>query len=181
MKQILQPVEAPYAPEIAEILAAYPQRDGYILKLFRVFANSQRFLKKAVPNLLDRESPLPMRLREIVILRVTANRNCEYEWGVHIGAFAAHVKFTPEQIRATRLEGPAAPCWPEEEGLLIRVVDEICENGDLNDETLEKFQSVWNLEEQLEIIALCGTYHTVSFTANISRIDGEDFAAKFPV
>ncbi len=180
MKQILMPIETPYPPEISEILKTYPQRDGYILKLFRVFANSRRFLKKAVPNLLDRDSPLPMRLREIVILRVTANRNCEYEWGVHVGAFAEHVKFTPEQIRATRTEGPDASCWPEEEGLLLRVVDEICEKGDLSEETLKKFQSAWTLEEQLEIIALCGVYHTVSFTANISRIDGEDFASKFP-
>mgnify|MGYP000061567425 CR=1 FL=1 len=121
-----------------------------------------------------------MRQREIVILRVTANRNCEYEWGVHVGAFAEHVRFTPEQVRATRLESAEALCWPEEEGLLIRVIDEICEKGDLSEETLQQFRSAWTLEQQLEIIALCGAYHTVSFTANIARIDGEDFAVKFP-
>jgi hypothetical protein len=180
MKQVLMPIEAPFSPEIAGILKTYPQRDGYILTLFRVFANSRRFLKKGVPNLLDKESPLSMRQREIVILRVTANRNCEYEWGVHVTAFAAHVKLTPEQIRATRLEKSDAPCWSETEALLIRVVDEICETANLSDDTLEKFQTTWTLEQQLEIIALCGAYHTVSFTANIARIDGEDFAAKFP-
>lgn len=180
MKQILMPVSEPFSTEVAEILGTYPQRDGYILKLFRVFANSRRFLKKAVPNLLDRESPLPMRTREIIILRVTANRDCEYEWGVHVGAFADYVKLTEEQVRATRLDGPDAPCWPAEEGFLLHVVDEICETGNLSDETLEKFQSVWSLEQQMEIIALAGTYHTVSFTANISRVEGEDFAAKFP-
>ncbi|MCF8466319.1 MAG: carboxymuconolactone decarboxylase family protein [Sneathiella sp.] len=181
MKQVLQPIEAPFSQEIKEILKTYPQRNGYILKLFRVFANSRRFLKKGIPNLLDKESPLPMRQREIVILRVTANRNCEYEWGVHVTAFAAHVKFTPEQIRATRLVKSDAPCWPEEEELLIRVVDDICETANLSDATLAKFQSAWSLEQQLEIIALCGAYHSVSFTANIARIEGEEFAATFPV
>ncbi|MEX1036300.1 MAG: carboxymuconolactone decarboxylase family protein [Sneathiella sp.] len=124
--------------------------------------------------------PLPMRQREIVNLRITANRDCEYEWGVHVAAFAAHVEFSPEQIQAMRLEKSDASCWPEEEQLLIRVVDEICETTTLSDATLAKFQSVWTLEQQLEIIALCGTYHTISFTANIARIDGEDFAARFP-
>ncbi|MAZ03427.1 MAG: carboxymuconolactone decarboxylase [Sneathiella sp.] len=181
MNHVLKPIKEPFALEIGEILTTYPQRNGYILKLFRVFANSRRFLKKGVPNLLDRESPLSMREREIVILRVTANRNCEYEWGVHVGAFAEHVKFTPEQIRATRLESANAPCWPPGEGFLIRVVDEICERADLSGDTLEKFQSAWSLDQQLEIIALCGAYHTISFVANIARIEGEDFGAKFPV
>jgi hypothetical protein len=179
MKQVLGPVEAPYSSEISNILETYPHRDGYILTLFRVFANSRRFLKKGVPNLLDRESPLPMRMREIVILRVTANRICEYEWGVHVTAFSVHVKLTPEQIRATRQAAAEAPCWSEDEQLLIHVVDEICERANLSDETLEKFQIAWNLEEQLEIIALCGAYHTVSSVANIARIESEDFAVKF--
>ena len=181
MNHVLKPINEPFSPEIAEILKTYPQRNGYILKLFRIFANSRRFLRKGVPNLLDRESPLSMRAREIVILRVTANRNCEYEWGVHVGAFAEHVKLTPEQVRATRLANADAPCWPEEEGFLLRVVDEICENGDLSEDTLKKFQSAWTLDQQLEIIALCGAYHPVSFTANIARIEGEDFAERFPV
>lgn len=180
MKHVLKPIEEPFAPEIAAILKTYPQRNGYILKLFRIFANSIRFLRKGVPNLLDRESPLSMRVREIVILRVTANRDCEYEWGVHVGAFADHVKFSPEQVRATRLDAADAPCWPPEEALLLRVVDEICETGNLSDDTLEKFQSAWTLDQQLEIIALCGAYHTVSFTANIARLEPEDFAKRFP-
>lgn len=53
----------------------------YLLQLFRVFANSPRFLKKGALNLLDKDSPLTLRQREIVILRVCANNDCEYEWG----------------------------------------------------------------------------------------------------
>lgn len=87
MTQSLTPIEEPFSPEIAEILKSYLKRDGYILKLFRVFANSTCFLRKGTVNLLDKESPLPMRLREIVILRVTANKDCECEWGVHVTAF----------------------------------------------------------------------------------------------
>ena len=76
---ILSPLLPPYSEEVAAALALYPPQDGYLLALFRTFANSVRSLKKAVPNLLDRTSPLSLRFRDIVNLRTTAHRNCEYE------------------------------------------------------------------------------------------------------
>ncbi len=180
MRNELKPVPEPFDPAVAEILRQYPQRDGYILQLFRVFANSQRFLKKGTINLLDRNSPISMREREIVILRVCANNNCEYEWGVHVTAFSEHVGLTPVQVSATRQLDHEADCWDAAEATLILVTDELCRNATLCEETKTKFQELWNLEQQLEIIAICGNYHTISFVANTSGIPGETFGAKFP-
>lgn len=180
MTNILKPIDEPYPTDVADVLKNYPQQDGYLLKLFRTFANSRRFLKRGVPNLLDKESPLPMRLREITILRVTANNNCEYEWGVHVAVFSAHVKLTEQQVRATRIGDHTAECWNAEEALLIKVIDELCESGMIDEATYADFQSAWTVEQQLEIMALCGTYHTVSFVANSTRIGNEDFGVPFP-
>lgn len=180
MTHALRPVAEPYAPEVAKILAQYPQRNGYILTLFRTFANSVRFLRKGVPNLLDKESPLPIRQREIVILRVTARLNCEYEWGVHAAAFGARVGLSREQIDATRLHDASAACWSAEDAVLIRAIDELCDEGRVTDETLPDFQRAWTVEQQLEILALCGAYHTVSFVANTARLAPEGFAEPFP-
>jgi alkylhydroperoxidase family enzyme len=94
MKQTLTPIEPPYASNIEAILKNYPKQQGYLLKLFRVFANSERFLLKGVPNLLDKDSPISLREREIVILRVCANNACEYEWGVHVTIFSQHANLT---------------------------------------------------------------------------------------
>ncbi|WP_416896566.1 MAG: carboxymuconolactone decarboxylase family protein [Minwuia sp.] len=181
MSNPLSPLPEPWPPAVAERLARYPQRDGYILKLFRSFANSERFLAKGVANLLDRESPLPMRQREIVILRVTANLGCEYEWGVHVTAFGQHVGFTPEQIAATRSGAADDPCWPAEEALLLAVVDGICRDGHPDEIRKAAFRSAWTVEQQLEILALCGNYHTISFVAKTAELELEDFAARFPV
>lgn len=180
MANSLTPLTAPYSPDVAEILAAYPSTDGYILTLFRTFANSVRFLKKGVPNLLDRESPLPLRVREIVILRTTANRNCEYEWGVHVAIFAKAAKLTPAQVAATRAAGVDAALWTAEEASLIRAIDDLCSTGGMSDTVLARFEADWSPEQQLEILALCGTYHTVSFVANTARLPGEAFGATFP-
>lgn len=133
MTNRLRPIAEPFQPDVATALAAYPQQDGYILSLFRTFANSLRFLRKGVPNLLDRESPLSLRIREIVILRVTANKNCEYEWGVHVSIFAAAAKFSQAQIEATR-SGPIDPdLWSEPEASLLKAIDSLCSTGRIED------------------------------------------------
>jgi len=180
MHNVLRPLDRPMRPEIEAILKNYPQQDGYLLTLFRTFANSERFLQKAVPNLLDKGSPLSLRQREIVILRTTANRNCEYEWGVHVAIFANAAGFSEAQIAATRVSAEDQDLWDVEEQLLIRCIDQLCEKGAVENADLRYFQKSWSLEQQLEIMALCGAYHTVSFVANTARLAGEDFGARFP-
>jgi alkylhydroperoxidase family enzyme len=181
MSQHLQPIEAPFPQDIAAILARYPQQGGYLLALFRTFANSKRFLERAVANLLDKDSPLSLRQREIVILRVTANLDCEYEWGVHVAAFARAAGLDEAQIAATRRSAPDADCWTGEEQVLLRAVDELCAQGRVGDETLPAFEIAWTLAQQLEILALCGNYHTIAFVANTARLPPEPFGARFPL
>jgi len=183
MRNQLKPIEPPYEPETATILEGYPKGlDGYLLKLFRLFANSTRFLAgKGVINFLDKDSPLSLREREIVILRTTANKNCEYEWGVHVTAFAGAAKLPAEQIKASKLSAPNAACWNSKEQGLLACIDDLCATGTISDENLISFQESWSLAQQLEILAVCGNYHTVSFVANSSRLPLEDGMASFPV
>jgi alkylhydroperoxidase family enzyme len=180
MTNQLSPLNAPYPEEIGAVLASYPQQDGYILSLFRTFANSLRFLKKGVPNLLDKASPLTLRFREIVILRTTANKNCEYEWGVHVTIFAAAAKLSETQIAATRDREVDANLWSLQEANLMMSIDDLCATGRVGDDVLTTFQDTWTKEQQLEIFALCGTYHTISFVANTARLPNEAFGATFP-
>lgn len=182
MKNQLKPIEPPYEPSTAALLQSYPKAaDGYLLKLFRLFANSHRFLAgRGVINLLDKESPLSLREREIVILRTTANLNCEYEWGVHVSHFAEAAKFSREQIAATKTKAADAECWPLREQRLLASVDDLCATACISEHNLSAFQTEWQLEQQLEIFAVCGNYHTVSFVANSSRLGLEPGAANFP-
>ena len=178
MSNSLVPLEAPFSPDVASILAKYPQQDGYILSLFRTFANSPSFLTKAVPNLLDKGSPLALRTREIVILRTTANWKCEYEWGVHVAIFARAARLNEDQVRATVLDD--TKCWSPSERCLISAVDQLCDTALLDDETSAQFRADWNVQEQLEILALVGNYTTISLVANVAGLPGEPFAARFP-
>ncbi|MEQ9505952.1 MAG: carboxymuconolactone decarboxylase family protein [Hyphomonas sp.] len=180
MSNRLAPLDAPYAPEIETALARYPRQEGYLLTLFRTFANSARFLQRGVPNLLDRESPLSLREREIVILRVTANYGCEYEWGVHVAIFAKPARLTEAQVAATRLAVPESYVWDAREGRLIAAVDALCGGATLQGDRLDAFTEDWSKVQQLEIINLCGAYHTISMVANVAGLPPESFASRFP-
>ena len=179
-RHILTPLQDPLPAEAAQILENYPRRDGYLLQLFRLFANSTRFLTKGVANLLDQDSPISTRQREIVILRTTAKNRCEYEWGVHVVAFGAATKLTEAQVKDTAAVEPDPSLWRSEELILIQMVDELCDKSTLSDPVLLTIQETFTREQQLEILALCGNYHTVSFVANASRLDNEPFGARFP-
>jgi alkylhydroperoxidase family enzyme len=180
MTNHLSPLPEPWPADVAALLAAYPASDGYLLALFRTFAQSPRFLKKGVPNLLDRDSPLPLRVREITILRITANRDCEYEWGVHVAIFARAAKLSPEQVAATR-DGAVDPAlWTAAEANLIAALDQLCTAGRLARTIQAQFETDWSVEQQLEILALAGAYQTISFVANVAQLPPEPFAARFP-
>lgn len=180
MTNQLHPIEPPFTPEVAALLARYPQQDGQLLSLFRTFANSPRFLRKGVPNLLDRDSPLPLRVREIVILRVTGRRRCAYEWGVHVAIFARAARLTPDQAANTWATQITPALWSAHEADLLRAIDALLNTGHLSGLALATFTAGWTQAQQLEIMALAGAYQTISFVANVAGLPPETFAASVP-
>ena len=118
----IAPLEPPYAPEIQQQFDRI-MRGAPPLLLFRTIAGSARAWEKfRAGSLLDR-GPLTMREREIVIDRTCALTGCEYEWGVHITAFAQAAHLTEEQIRVTVLGAADAPCWSPAEQAMLAAVD----------------------------------------------------------
>lgn len=175
MRQVLQPLQPPYPAETEAVLDRYPKgANNELIALFRVFANSLRFLARTGPaNLLDSKSPLSIREREIAILRITARLGCEYEWGVHVAVFSRAAGLSREEVDATHLGPPSAGCWSETESLLVRCIDEICDGAMIEQATLPQFQETWDLDQQLEILALCGHYHLISFVAKTVGLQNE--------
>jgi len=128
----IAPLEPPYAPEIQQQFDRI-MRGAPPLVLFRVMAGNARAWEKfRAASLLDR-GPLSLREREIVIDRTCALTKCEYEWGVHVATFAEAAHLTEEQVRATVLGGPDAPCWSADERALIAAVDALHHRANLSD------------------------------------------------
>jgi alkylhydroperoxidase family enzyme len=175
----IAPLEPPYAPEIQghfdRIMRGAPP-----LLLFRVIAGNARAWEKfRAGSLLDR-GPLSLREREIVIDRTCARTGCEYEWGVHIAAFAEAAKLTGEQVRATVRGAATEACWSKEEQALIAAVDALHERATLTDAEFAALSAHYDDAKIFEIILLCGFYRTVSYLANGLALPLEESAARFP-
>jgi alkylhydroperoxidase family enzyme len=175
----LAPLQPPYAPEIQgqfdRIMRGAPP-----LTLFRVVAaNARAWEKFRAGSLLD-QGPLSLREREIVIDRTCARTGCEYEWGVHVTAFAVAAHLTEEQVRATVLGAADAPCWSAAEQALIATVDALHARATLDDAEFRALAAHYDEAKIFEIILLCGFYRTVSYLANGLDLPLETNAARFP-
>jgi alkylhydroperoxidase family enzyme len=175
----IAPLDPPYAPGIQEQFDRI-MRGAPPLVLFRVMAGHSRAWEKfRAGGLLDR-GPLSLREREIVIDRTCALNACEYEWGVHVTTFAAAAHLTDEQVHAT-VQGPAdAPCWSAAEQAMIAAVDALHMRSTLSDAEYKALSAHCGEDQILEIILLCGFYHTVSYLANGLAVPLEATAARFP-
>jgi alkylhydroperoxidase family enzyme len=176
----IAPLQAPYPAAVQQDFERIMGPGRAPLVLFRTIATQERAWKKfTAAGLLDK-GPLPMREREIVIDRACALNGCEYEWGVHITAFATHVKLTEAQIRATVIDGADADCWSDAERALIRTVDSLYARATLDDAEFAALRAHYDEAQILEILLLCGFYKTVSFIANGLKLPLEETAARFP-
>ena len=175
----IAPLEPPYPPEIQAQFDRV-MRGAPPLVLFRMMAGHARAWEKfRAGSLLDR-GPLSLREREIVIDRTCARTGCEYEWGVHIAAFAEAAHLTDEQVRATVLGDASADCWSVPEQVLIAAVDALHERATLAEAEFKALSAHYDDAKILEIIQLCGFYRTVSYLANALALPLEESAARFP-
>ena len=150
------------------------------LALFRTLAVNERvFLRVMAGGLLDRGS-ISLREREIVIDRTCARCGSEYEWGVHVTFFAERVGLTASQVAATCAPGAEADAFPERERLLIRLVDALHDQARVDDALWAALRVEWSEPQLIELIALAGFYHLISFVTNALRISPEPFGARFP-
>jgi alkylhydroperoxidase family enzyme len=176
----IAPAEPPYPPEIAAELARIMPPGIEPLVLFRTMARSPRiFAKMFAGGLLDKGA-LELRQREIAIDRTAARLGCEYEWGVHIAFFAERVKLSPEQVAAT-VRGPAdAPCWSASEQALIAAVDDLVDHRTIRAATWTALGAHFDETQILELIALVGYYHTISFLCRGLELPLEPYGTRFP-
>ena len=176
-------LEPPYTDRVGALLARMMPGDAPPIGLFRMFA---RHLPMADAMHgwgryeLSRQLTLTMREREIVIARTCALCGCEYEWGVHMMAFAERAGLTREQAASLAHGGPADECWTlERERLLILAVDALHERSDIDDALWTRLVSVFEELQLLDLLLLCGWYHAISFAARATRVPHEPDAPRF--
>jgi alkylhydroperoxidase family enzyme len=179
----IAPLEAPYSAEAGSLLRSMMPDGLEPIRLFRTLARNLP-MTTAMQTWggyeLSRGLSVGMREREIVIDRTCARCGCEYEWGVHIAFFADRVALSPGQITSLTHGDATDPCWTtDRERLLIRTVDQLHTGNDLTGELWDALAAEFTQPQLIDLIALCGWYHAISFLARGMRVEPEPGTPRF--
>jgi len=179
----IEPYEPPYPAEVADRLEAMMPKGVPPIGLFRTFVRNLP-MTEAMGTWgayeLSRRLSLSLRDREILIDRTTARCGCEYEWGVHIVFFAARAEPSDEQVRSLTHGSADDACWTDErDRLLVQAADALHETATIDDALWPRLAAVFDDQQLLDLLLLCGWYHAISYAANGAAVALEPTAPRF--
>jgi alkylhydroperoxidase family enzyme len=180
----LAPLDPPYDPELDRTLTRMMPPGQEPLKLFRTVAHNRHILDKlrSTGSYLLNFGTLEPADRELVIQRTCARCGCEYEWGVHAAVFGPQVGLTGSKLAATVEAAAGDPVWSEREAPLVALADELHDTATVSDDTWSSLAAHFNNAQVVELVALTGQYHVVSYLANALGVEHEHehAAERFP-
>ncbi len=137
---------------------------------------ADRFLTFA--KYILRESTLPPREREILILRIGWLCRAEYEFGQHT-LVGKSVGLTDQEIvRIT--EGADAPGWAPFDATLIRAADELHADAFITDATWNALAKRYNEKQLMDVVMTVADYNMVSMYLNTMGVQLEKGKPGFP-
>jgi alkylhydroperoxidase family enzyme len=166
--------------ETRAVLAAGGTVDGRVLNIFGTLAHHPKLLKRWLvfgAHVLAK-STLPVRDRELLILRTGWNCRAPYEWGQHV-AIARTAGITDAEIDAIAA-GPDAPSWEPFDATLLRAADELHDDTSLSDAAWQALHERYDDQQVLDAIFTVGQYHLVSMALNSCRVERDDSVSGVP-
>jgi 4-carboxymuconolactone decarboxylase len=154
--------------------------DGRILNLYPTLVRNPKMIERFLTfaGYILRESTLPPREREILILRIGWLCRAEYEFGQHTRVGKAAGLTDEEIIRITK--GPNAPGWTPFDATLLRAADELHADSFITDATWETLADHYDEKQLLDLVMTVGQYNLVSMVLNTTGVQLEEGVAGFP-
>jgi 4-carboxymuconolactone decarboxylase len=120
------------------------------------------------------DSTLPLRPRELVVLRTSWHLKAEYEWHYHVG-YALSAGMTMDEIGAIR-DGPHSPVWDgkDEERAVLFAVDELVKDATITDATWETLADSFDDKQLMDLVFTAGNYVLFSWAIAAFRIPLEE-------
>ena len=179
----ITPLDSPFPDDVAPYLARMTPGGQQPLALFRTLAKNPVLFQRMMAtggHFLGKDSTLTLRDREIVIDRTCARCHCEYEWGVHVAAFAKAANLTDAEVRHTVSNPPDPDAWAPHEAALLALVDALHETSTVDDDTWATLASHYDDAQCIELVVLVGWYHAIAFACNALRVPLESWQARLP-
>jgi len=104
------------------------------------------------------DSTLPIRPRELAVLRIAWLGKSEYEWHYHVG-YALTAGLTMEEIAAVR-DGPQAPVWAEQDAdrVVLAAVDDLWDDSRISDATWSELIRLYDRRQVMDLVFTAGNY-----------------------
>jgi alkylhydroperoxidase family enzyme len=117
-------------------------------------------------------STLSARHRELLVLRVAAVRDSEYEWRQHV-ASAGDNGVGPDEVARVRA-GPEAPEWSDVERALLRAADELLIDALISDATWTLLAGVLEERELMDVVFTVGAYDVLAMALRTFAVPLDD-------
>ncbi len=141
-------------PKAGELLASTGKADS---NMFKTLVRHPRLLKRWIPfGHTVLMGALPVRDRELLVLRTAHRTGCDYMW-VHHEPIALDAGLDAAEIALVR-EGPAADGWSAFDATLLRAVDELCDNYQISDDAWEALAERYDDTQLIEVPMLVGHF-----------------------
>jgi 4-carboxymuconolactone decarboxylase len=111
---------------------------------------------------------LPVRDKELMVLRVAWLCKAPFEWGEHVKVGRHVAAITEEEIERIKL-GSAAPDWSEHERALMKAVEELIGDAMITDETWEVLARTLTEAQLIEIPMVVCLYQGTAYWQNALR------------
>lgn len=123
-------------------------------------------------------SKLPVRDRELAILRVGWLCRAEYEWGHHVQIGKAAGISDEEVLRIVK--GPRAAGWSPFDAALLSAADELHYDQMIGDATWAALGERYDKQQIMDLIFTIGQYHLVCMALNSIGIQLENGFERLP-
>jgi alkylhydroperoxidase family enzyme len=141
-------------------------KNGMLFNIFLTLARHAKALKRwmVFANHVLYKSTLPVRDREILILRIGWLCEAEYEWGQHV-QIGKRAGLTDDEILRIGV-GPNAPGWSDFDRALLRATDELHKDACIGNETWAALAAHYNTQQLIDVVFTVGNYNLVSMMLN---------------
>ena len=123
-------------------------------------------------------STLPLRDKEILILRIAWQCYSEYEWSWH-ACGAKYSGFLSDDEIKRIMEGPEAEGWDVFDSTLLRAVDELYADTFITDETWNALAERYNTHQIMDLIFTVGNYNMLAMAINSFGVQLEEGLKSF--
>ena len=154
--------------------AARNRIGGRDLNIFRVMMHHPKLTRRwtVFAGHVLRKQTLPLRERELLILRIGWLNQAEYEWAQHV-EIAKRGGITEAEIERIR-QGPGAG-WNAHEAALLQAADDLFEDSVVSDRTWAALAAKYSTEEMMDVVFTIGQYNLVSWALNSFGVPLDDF------